>query len=42
MRQSSRSPRRAQRWPPVLLRIEERLGDAATFPGWAAFPRFRR
>jgi enolase len=25
-----------------LLRIEERLGDAATFPGWAAFPRFRR
>jgi enolase 1/2/3 len=25
-----------------LLRIEERLGDAATYPGWTAFPRFRR
>jgi enolase len=25
-----------------LLRIEEQLGDAATYPGWAAFPRARR
>jgi enolase len=25
-----------------LLRIEEELGDAAVFPGFAAFPRFRR
>jgi enolase len=25
-----------------LLRIEEELGDAAEFPGWAAFPRFER
>ena len=25
-----------------LLRIEEELGDEADFPGWAAFPRFRR
>jgi enolase len=24
-----------------LLRIEEELGDAAVYPGWAAFPRFR-
>jgi enolase len=24
-----------------LLRIEEELGDAAGFPGWAAFPRVR-
>ena len=24
-----------------LLRIEEELGDAATYPGWAAFPRAR-
>jgi enolase len=22
-----------------LLRIEEELGDAATYPGWSAFPR---
>ena len=25
-----------------LLRIEEELGDRATYPGWEAFPRFRR
>jgi enolase len=25
-----------------LLRIEEELGDAAVYPGWAAFPRFAR
>jgi enolase len=25
-----------------LLRIEERLGDRATFPGWSAFPRAER
>jgi enolase len=25
-----------------LLRIEEELGDAAEYPGWAAFPRSRR
>ena len=25
-----------------LLRIEEELGDAAVYPGWEAFPRFRR
>jgi enolase len=25
-----------------LLRIEEELGEAAVFPGFAAFPRFRR
>ncbi len=25
-----------------LLRIEERLGDRATYPGWDAFPRFPR
>jgi enolase len=25
-----------------LLRIEEELGDRATYPGWAAFPRLRR
>jgi enolase len=25
-----------------LLRIEEELGDAALYPGWTAFPRFRR
>jgi enolase len=25
-----------------LLRLEEALGDAAVFPGWSAFPRFRR
>jgi enolase len=25
-----------------LLRIEEELGDRARFPGWEAFPRFRR
>jgi len=25
-----------------LLRIEEELGDRARFPGWDAFPRFRR
>src|SRR3954467_3147327 len=25
-----------------LLRIEEQLGDRATYPGWAAFPRLRR
>jgi len=25
-----------------LLRIEEELGDAAVYPGWAAFPRARR
>jgi len=25
-----------------LLRIEEELGAAAEYPGWAAFPRFRR
>jgi enolase len=25
-----------------LLRIEEELGDRATYPGWTAFPRFRR
>jgi enolase len=25
-----------------LLRIEEELGDAAAYPGWAAFPRARR
>ena len=25
-----------------LLRIEEELGDAAVYPGWSAFPRFRR
>ena len=24
-----------------LLRIEEELGDAATYPGWDAFPRYR-
>ena len=24
-----------------LLRIEEELGDAAVYPGWAAFPRAR-
>jgi enolase len=24
-----------------LLRIEEELGDAATYPGWGAFPRFK-
>ena len=25
-----------------LLRIEEELGERASYPGWAAFPRFRR
>jgi len=25
-----------------LLRLEEALGDAAVYPGWAAFPRFSR
>jgi enolase len=25
-----------------LLRIEEELGDAAEYPGWAAFPRSQR
>jgi enolase len=25
-----------------LLRIEEELGSAAEYPGWAAFPRRRR
>jgi enolase len=25
-----------------LLRIEEELGDQAAYPGWSAFPRFRR
>jgi enolase len=25
-----------------LLRIEEELGDRAVYPGWDAFPRFRR
>jgi enolase len=25
-----------------LLRIEEELGDRATYPGWSAFPRFDR
>jgi enolase len=25
-----------------LLRIEEELGDAAVYPGWHAFPRFKR
>jgi len=25
-----------------LLRIEEELGEEALYPGWAAFPRFRR
>jgi enolase len=25
-----------------LLRIEEELGERATYPGWDAFPRFRR
>jgi enolase len=25
-----------------LLRIEEELGDAAVYPGWAAFPRAAR
>ncbi len=25
-----------------LLRIEEELGEDAVYPGWAAFPRFRR
>jgi enolase len=25
-----------------LLRIEEELGDRAMYPGWSAFPRFRR
>jgi len=25
-----------------LLRIEEELGDAAVYPGWAAFPHSRR
>ena len=25
-----------------LLRIEEELGDAAVYPGWAAFPRAQR
>ncbi|MDH4344774.1 MAG: phosphopyruvate hydratase [Thermoleophilia bacterium] len=25
-----------------LLRIEEQLGERATYPGWTAFPRFRR
>jgi enolase len=25
-----------------LLRIEEQLGDAAVYPGWAAFPRAAR
>ncbi|MDX6399012.1 MAG: enolase, partial [Gaiellaceae bacterium] len=25
-----------------LLRIEEELGERATYPGWAAFPRARR
>jgi enolase len=25
-----------------LLRIEEELGERAVYPGWAAFPRFRR
>ena len=24
-----------------LLRIEEELGDRATYPGWSAFPRSR-
>ena len=24
-----------------LLRIEEELGEAVRYPGWAAFPRFR-
>jgi enolase len=25
-----------------LLRIEEELGDQATYPGWDAFPRAKR
>jgi enolase len=25
-----------------LLRIEEELGDEAVYPGWNAYPRFRR
>ncbi len=25
-----------------LLRIEEELGELAVYPGWSAFPRFRR
>jgi enolase len=25
-----------------LLRIEEELGARASYPGWEAFPRFRR
>jgi len=25
-----------------LLRIEEELGERARYPGWSAFPRFRR
>ena len=25
-----------------LLRIEEELGERASYPGWEAFPRFRR
>jgi enolase len=25
-----------------LLRIEEELGEAASYPGWSAFPRARR
>jgi enolase len=25
-----------------LLRIEEELGDRATYPGWAAYPRSGR
>jgi enolase len=25
-----------------LLRIEEELGSAATYPGWGVFPRARR
>jgi enolase len=25
-----------------LLRIEEELGGRASFPGWDAFPRYRR
>jgi enolase len=28
--------------PNQLLRIEEELGNRATYPGWSAFPRARR
>ena len=28
--------------PNQLLRIEEELGERAVYPGWDAYPRFRR